>query len=343
VATDLFYEEKNYCDKEKSNLELEKLKEEFSKLFKNYTLNLIGSLSCDIYSNLSGRTSIDFVLLPNERRTETYFFDLSEFLDILSNFNHSNSKYQLCETFSDINQQHQGDYILTNTLYSKNNDKYFNAIFFIHKENLKFSNDYFQEIFSICKNLKILHVFMQEILIAKIGLCYNRYDITLTILSFLDFSYKILLKDKEKFVCLEYLNPQNSDDKVIKEEYFYFDFSKEKLLEVNKINLGELILEFLRYFLNYMTYVKNNYNKNKCKGFEYLDKIFNFEYLNGKTKYLFCHEFVKEFYKLSQEDFINGFMTRFNKLEEIFFIICENSGLIRRYNDIISNITEIND
>jgi hypothetical protein len=343
VATNLFYEEKNFCDKEKSNLEFEKLKEEFSKLFNNYTLHLIGSLSCDIYSNLPGRTSIDFLLLPDEKRTETYFPDLSEFLDILSRFNHSNSKYQLCETFSDETQQHHGDYILTNTLYSKNNDKYFNANFFIHKENLKFSNDYFQEIFSICENLKILHVFMQEILIAKIGFCYNRYDITLTILSFLDFYSKILRKEIEIPVSLEYLNPENSENKVVEEYFFYFEISKEKLLELNKINLGELILEFLRYFLNYMTYVKNKYNKNRCKGYEYLDGIFNIEYLNGKTKYLFCHEFVKEFYKLSQEEFINGFMTRFNKLEEIFFIICENSKLIKRYNDITSNIPEIED
>lgn len=124
------------------------------------------------------------------------------------------------------------------------------------------------------------------------------------------------------------------------EEIFHFKLNLTNLDKLNSINPGELILEFLRYMLNFITYLKIKFfekGSSLCKYLDFFKSIFNYDYLQNES-YLFNINFMFDYLQLKQEEFIQKMKIFLEKFQSIFFKICQNSGKISNYNQIISNI-----
>jgi len=280
---------------------------------------------------------------------------MREFLNILNNFNDEFQNKSHKFILDNIEDSQLNEYYLDMILVSKRLEKDYNSILYVFRENLKISNDILKKIFKI-ENLRLLHLFMQEILIKEIPICSYRSDVSLLILSFLDHFYNIFEKNKKiekSAFTLGHEIANEKDDKfegdikikklfLKNEDIFHYELNLTNLEKLNLINPGELILEFLRYILNFITYVKIKFFEKGSSNSKYLDffkSMFNYDYLQNEA-YLFNIKFMFEYLQLQQDEFNQKMKIFLESFESIFFKICENSHKITNYIQIISNINK---
>jgi hypothetical protein len=353
------------------------LRKVFSNYFPEHLIFLIGSIrSRLLYDTDQNPATIDLLLLPNIYHPEnkTVSSNISDHIKVFKNLNgilkilnKINANKALTHEFLNLDkvQDSQLECFYVNfDMQNKMNKSrpYINTNLIFYDEKVKMSSDI--STFVFFKNLKLqaLHVFFQEITMNSLKLIKSRRDLSVLIFSYLNKTYKLDNMPKEKsFRNLSFRDLSDgtleSSKKVAKnfknselvEEsyvYSYTEFSKQSLNLVNEIELGELILEFFRYVINYFTYLKNQYNirinKNfpPCKGFDYLKEKFHENIYNSNESYnLINHLFViDEVLSLSKKDYDFVFCKKLNALEEIYFKICENSDKIKSMNQIIANI-----
>jgi hypothetical protein len=353
ISMELYKIQSSYCSLLVENLEISKLQENFSSLYPDMTIELIGSSSLGLYSNIENRTYIDLIVLPKETEENTTyscFTNMREFLNMLNNFNDEFQNESHKFILDNIEDSQLEQYFCDTLLASKRSQKESNANVFAFRENLKISNDILKTIFSI-ENLRILHVFVQEIFIKEIPICSFRSDISILILSYIDHFYNIFDRNKKVKKSAITLGHETDDEfeevdikikKLItkKEQIFHFEINLSELDKLNLINPGELILEFMRYMLNFLTYLKIKYFEKGCPNSKHLDffkSIFELDFLEDES-YLFNLSFMYEYLELKQVEFLQKILEFLGNLESIFFKICENSGKINNYNQILSNI-----
>ena len=353
------------------------LRKVFSYYFPGHLIFLVGSIRSQlIYDTDQNPATIDLLLLPNVYHPEnkTVSRNISDHIKVFKNLNgilkilnNINANKALTHEFLNLDkvQDSQLECFYVNfDMQNKMNKSraYINTNLIFYDEKIKMSSDISTFVFFKNFRLQALHVFFQEIMMNSLKLIKSRRDLSVLIFSFLNKNYKLENMPKEKsFRNLSFSgmsdgtlesskkvakNFKNSD--LVEESYIYSytEFSKQSINLINEIQLGELILEFFRYVINYFNYLKNQYNirinKNfpPCKGFDYLKEQFHENIYNSNESYnIIDHLFlIDQVLSLSKKDYDFVFCKKLNALEEIYFKICENSDKIKSMNQIIANI-----
>lgn len=370
----------NYVKKEKIDplvdyIDFTNLKAIFSNYFPGHLIYLIGSVrSFLLYDTKDSPAKIDFLLLPNiYSSAESSSKNIRNHIGVFKNLNgimgilkSINANKALTHEFKNLDKvediQLENFYLNFDLVNKMNKNRHsINANLIFYDEKLKMSSDITTYVFYNNTKLQALHIFFQEILMNALKLIKTRRDLSVIILSYLNTTYDSKNSVKQRyFYNLSFKglkdgtlssskkvakNFKNSE--LVEESYFYWyrEFSEESLNLINKIELGELIMEFLRYAINYFNYLKNQYNVkiNKnfqiCKGYEYLkDQFHDFIYNPNESYNLINHLFLVDILSLTKKEYDLIFCRKLNALEEIYFKICENSEKITNMNQIIANV-----
>lgn len=134
------------------------------------------------------------------------------------------------------------------------------------------------ELYSFTK-LKQLHLYAREILVRDMEILQSSYDLSLFIMHFLDYKYKVF-KEELHQEFFSFLKCSNCDDinnidnvnkafesKVNKEIklVLYKELNQQKLQQLDQEKpIDELIAEFLNYFYDYMKYISIVTKGEKC-------------------------------------------------------------------------------
>jgi hypothetical protein len=345
--------------------------------FKNHSVYLIGSCRTGLLMDIKDRrTSVDLLLLPdvyqnpkiNPKWALTEFMKTFNTIEGIMNILHSlNTVKDSPFVFMNLEKVSDSDLQKFFCNFDIMNKKFpdrptLNVNFIIYNEKLKLSSDILAKFFYKNPTLQSLHMFFQEILITKLKLISRRRDLSNMIIAFLDSREKVFAYTPKHKNCfsLSFKEPAVINTPHIKKAHlapsnihaYNFDFNENIMKDImngNKCkNLGELILEFMRYFINYLEYIKNDYNRynNKnflsCKGFDILEKQFKHHLYGDKSQfYILDHEFLKEFYNYPKRIYDNDFCKKIDYLEELYFKLCENAEKITNYSQIIDNISEV--
>lgn len=345
------------------------------KLFPKCKGSFIGSYSLKYLNNLKENdNSIDISINFEDKN---YFknggsldFDKDYVIKILKNFK---NKYFAIEAKEEKENLYQLNTlkILVNSLQNDRtclvdllffNDLYLSSnsllkIFFLPKKSELFGEE--EKNFDLYKLIK-LHLFFQEILLKKIPiLCTNRFELSLLIISYLEYEYEIFNKKENgkqplNIVCMPDIDLNKLQDEVKfkfrQEDYYCLRLRKKnfKIIFTDEISVSELIDGFFRYILSYLTYFKNIHydkegknNREYCTGFEKLEKRFKKEYQSHlyDSQYVFNQlGIIQPILALDQGKYNRRFVRLIKILENIYFKILENHKEFKNYSEIIFNI-----
>jgi hypothetical protein len=355
-------------------LDLKKLKNLLNVYFPMHSVYLIGSVRTGLLYDIKNRdTCVDLLLLPNVYNLPVSHSQMAKCLnecckslgtldtiikklEYLNKLNDHPFKFlELEKVKEDVLKDFYINFKLENREFS--NKPPLSVNFIIYNERLRLSSGLICKFFHNNEVLRILHTFFQEILISKLKLIKRRRDLSNLIIAFINSREKLYSETKKikNVYCLSHkdksLNKVRNSEMVPNFVKCFMYECDESLIKdkLKDSNLGELVLEFLRFFINYMNYIKNDYNKvvNKkfkpCNGFDYLETNYR-DYLYGEKVeyYVLDHEFMKEFYQYEKIKYDNQFCKIIDNLEDIYFKICESSDKIQSYEHILDNIIENN-
>jgi hypothetical protein len=350
-------------------LDFSRFRKLINECFPFHSIYLIGSCRTGLLTNIQGRkTTIDILLLPDvyERNSFEKKLNFQDFIKSLGQLEKIINKLKtlnsLQNTYEFMNLDNIKDEDSKNLVFNfdlknkKNFDlPYVNVNFIIYDEKLKISSDLIGKLFYKNDILQSLHMFFQEILISKLKFLNSRRDLSNLIIAFLEKKEKIFEQNQvtKKYYFLKLKDRDSSYYKtsslVLDQNYCYrYDIiDKIKKEFSTSMSLGEMVIEFLRFFLNYVQYIKNDFNKSysknfiSCKGFEYLDQEYK-EYKDLKYKgYVLDHNCLIDIYNISKVSYDNQFCKQVEYLEEVYFKLIECSHKIVSYKHLIENIKQI--
>lgn len=354
-------------------LDFSELRELINKSFNLHSIYLIGSTRAGLLTNISGRkTTIDMLLLPNVYGNSTntskpvsshdFLYNLGSLESVLNKLNSLNTSQK---TYEFLNLDSVKDEDLNNLFFNfdlKNKRKLdlpsVNVNFIIYDEKLKMSSDLIGRFFYKNENLQCLHMFFQEILISKLKLLTTRRDLSNLIIAFLSKRenifhtkqvdkkcYYLKFKDKHSY---NFRSSSLGFEQSYCSKYDILEkFKKDPSCSFSSMSLGELVIEFLRFLLNYIQYIKNDFNKTSsknficCKGFEYLDEEYKV-YKEEKFQYnVLDHTCLMNIYNISKINYDFQFCKQVEVLEEVYFKLIECSDKIFSFNHLLENIKQI--
>jgi hypothetical protein len=371
VALD-YYENKvsKNIDSIKESIDYEELYKIFAHYFRDHRICVIGSSRAGLLYELNNKTpSIDLLLLPDqskpmEEQIKQLNNNLDGILSLLNRWSKRKDVTHLIKNLDKVKDEHLMNFYCNFNIVNNKLNSELNVNLIFYDEKLKRTSDIIREIFSKNPQLKAMHVFFQEIFISKIKLIKSRRDLSYLMVTFFDSEYNIFNDNlkKRNFYILGFKDCESgsiSDMKNVSKyfirkdlisknyTYLYPELMQESLKKLNKINLGELMLEFFRYAINFFIYIKNEYsnrinqNFQACKGFDYLKEKYYDKIFSNSQYNLINLNFMHEVLYYHKRDYDNGYCKRVDSLEEIFFKICENTDKITSISQILENINEI--
>jgi hypothetical protein len=350
-------------------LDFSRFRKLITECFPGHNIYLIGSCRTGLLIDIEGRrTTIDMLLLPDvyERNSFDKPVSFQDFVKSLGSLEKIikklNSLNTLQTTYEFMNLNNIKDEDSKNLFFNfdiKNKKKShipsINVNFIIYDEKLKVSSDLIGKFFYKNEVLQSLHMFFQEILISKLKLLNTRRDLSNLIMAFLDKREKIFHHNQINKKCYflrlkERDSPYFKSSSLVLDQYYCtrFDVQEKFKKEFSlSMSLGELVLEFLRFFLNYVQYIKNDFNKNysknfiSCKGFEYLDQEYR-EYKDQKLQsYVLDHDCMLNIYNVPKVSYDNQFCKQVELLEEVYFKLVECSDKIISFKHLLENVKQI--
>ena len=375
ISTELYENNLSYSKMEK--IDEKNFQNLIKQIFPSNKPKFIGSYDLKYYTNLKDKNnSINILIDANFDKINSQDI-ISNKVSILKKLNNLKTNEFYLEIKNEENLSKNNS--LTLLVKSNNLDTISIVDLIFYNQKYDISHKFLVEIFKpnpdeimkdnesngrseIIENIDLnklykLHIFFQEILLDKINIFLSsRFELSVLILSFLDYEYSILNK-KNKFemnlTIPDFNHNIQRDSQELKVKVTKIYIYKLKTNNFKNIfkdkQVGELINDFFRYVLNYLTYFKNihydrgvgNAPRDKCVGFDNLKKRFSEvdQPLLYDPDYLFNHlDITAPIKSLNQGEYNTKFIKSLNLLSNIYFKILENHKDIKNYAEIIYNI-----
>lgn len=303
----------NYIYKISDLINYEKFKNEFFNKFKLKIIS-IGSFSNFVLNPFSSKCVVDLMIWEDKKKS--LFNSLYELKQKLSNFESIQIDFSINRNklIEDFNVQNCClSFLIKNPYdYDLNNNKIVQINLFLNNQIYYHSSFIIGKLYNYLNNknnkIILIHFYCEDYLLNKLKILDNNYEISILILNFLQYKFKIFnpktIKNKEKFVyfkCsneLDYNYSYKNKIEYDKEFCFYFDYNYENLNKINEnFSIYKLIIKFYEFIYEYfkwniLIYENKEYNIIKMdEELNFLNKIFvdnNF----AQDDFLFTRKFI---------------------------------------------------
>ena len=249
---------------------------EFKKVKPNLKIIRFGSFNCCTLSPYKKDCIIDLMICEKGKKSE--FSHLYEITQRIKNF----KKYSI--NFN-INKEQKFFDLKNNCVSFILNHNYKDIIVHLYLNNdiFRFTSLLIKKIYMNCKNILYLHYIVSEELIIELKLFNSNFELSILILNFFQYYFKIFLIEEKKYNNFSYFSLLKKDEKIsynsniIKKisEKFIIEFDEKVYDLINKNYLKIIKIKFFEFIYFYFNWIFSSQNNSN-------NKIFNDEYFSQK-------------------------------------------------------------
>ena len=275
-------------------LNLNNFTNEFKKIKPNLKIIRFGSFNICTLSPYKKDCNIDLMICEKGKKSE--FSHLYEITQRIKNF----KEYSLNFNIS----KEQKNFDLENNCVSfilNHNFKNIIVHLYLNNDIFRFSSLLIKKIYMNCKNILYLHFIVSEELIIELKLFNTNFELSVLILNFFQYYFKIFLIEEKKYNNFTYFSLKKEEkisynSNIIKKitEKFIIEFD-EKVYDLINKNYLKIIkikfFEFVYFYFNWIFSNQNNSNNNIFfdNYFSQKDFILSRTFIDNKISNSFKH------------------------------------------------------
>ena len=297
-----------------------------TKLPSNYLMQIGSFLYMTPFPDLS---NINIDLLISRQNNNTYYikkyFDTFEAFKNIPNVKCSFFCLNKDQYFYDCLEKNKSFFHLTRTdidddeALSTYSFKTVTVHLYAYNMIYGYSSFFIKKLYSTLKNVGKLHLFFERILLQELPILKSNYEISILILNFLQSNYKIFSEkcEDKKFTYFAYDKSKNygflTNFPLLMQykNLFFFEFDDQRLNNIKKKNLIDLVKEFHLFICKYFEYIFYDGKKYDIKRADL--NVFREHYFLD-SKYIFNRVFLDN----NLISYKNNVLDEFQKIQNLF-------------------------